>query len=100
MRISTCLVCLFAMASICGCGGVASQPVTALKPPELKAILIKLSENGNLEDVKDGISTQIEKIEETDATKAKVLATDFDALRKATNPTQMKDLAKKMADKL
>lgn len=97
---TTVLVGLLALVISCGCGGPASQSVTHGKPPELKAILTQVAESGNLEDVKETISTQIEKIEETDAAKANELATDFETLRKAATPTQVKEHAKKMAAKL
>ena len=94
------LVGLLVLVISGGCGGPASQAVRPAKPPELKAILTQVAESGNLEDVKETISTQIEKIEETDAAKAKELAADFDALRKAATPAHVKELAKKMAAKL
>ncbi len=100
MRNTRWVVGVLVMVIIGGCGGSASHSVTPVKPPELKSILIQLSESGNLEDVKDVISTQIEKIEVSDSAKAKELSIAFEALRKASSPTEVKDLAKKMADKL
>lgn len=100
MRTITAPVGWLALVIACGCGGTASQSVTPTKSPELKAILNQVAESGNLEDVKETISTQIEKIEETDAAKAKELATDFEVLRKAVTPAQVKEHAKKMATKL
>lgn len=100
MRTKTGLVGLLSLAIACGCGGPSSQSVRPTKPPELKAILNQVAESGNLEEAKETISTQIEKIEESDAVKARELTTDFEALRKAATPAQVKEQAKKMAAKL
>lgn len=94
-----CLIVLLWACSI-GCGGPARESVTPTKPPELKTLLLKIAESGELEEVKESIAVQIEKIEETDAEKAKQLTTDFDEVRKAKGPAQIKAAAKKMADKL
>lgn len=100
MRKRTCVVGLFVLALSVGCGGGASQSVTPAKTPELKTILERVADSGELEEVKESISTQIEKLEETDAAKANELTADFEALRKATTPAQLKEQAKKMAAKL
>lgn len=91
---------LIALAFFGGCSRRDSQSVTPIKPPTLKTVLDEVSASGNLEDVKETISTQLEKLEESDAVKAQELITDFEVLRKATTPAQVKEQAKKMAAKL
>ena len=100
MRIGIYIVWLIVVALLVGCGRRASQSVTPVKPPNLQAILTQVAETGSLDEVKEAISTQIEKIEETDAVKAKELAAEFEALRTATTPAQLKQQARKMAAKL
>lgn len=99
MRMRMCVAGLMVLTLLLGCGG-ASQSVTPAKPPDLKGILERLAESGELDDVKESLSTQLEKLEETDPAKAKNLSADFEALRKAKTPAQLKEQAKKMAAKL
>lgn len=82
-----------------GCGG-RSQSVSPAKTPELKTLLERIAESGEIEEVKESISTHLEKLEETDSAKAKELTADFEVLRKSTTPAQAKDHARKMAAKL
>lgn len=100
MRTGFFLVCVLTLAFSFGCGGRPSESVTPIKAPELKTILTKVAETGEFEDVKEAISVHIEKLEETDAAKAKELSEDFEKLRKSKNPAQVKEEAKKMAAKL
>ena len=100
MRTGIWIVGVMLLAISFGCSGRSSQSVTSAKTPDLKTILNQVAESGNLDEVKEAISTQIEKIEETDAAKAKELAADLEILRKATTPAQVKQEAKKMAAKL
>lgn len=100
MRLAALFLGVILLCWCSGCGGTSRQSVT---PPEnrgLKDLLLQLSESGDLESLKEVISTQIEDLEATDAAKSKELADEYTALLKAKSPDALKAQAKKMADKL
>lgn len=99
MRAGSACAGLLVLLTFVGCDG-SSQSVTPAKRPDLKAVLTQIAESGSLEDMQEVLSTHLEKLEETNAEKAKELTADYEALRKATSPAKVTEHAKKMADKL
>jgi len=102
MRYGIKLAILASLASsvgfVVGCGG-APAPVAAIDPSvkdkaELKSRLDGIAETGNAGSALAGMRQEIEKVGD------KSLAADMDQLEKAQNPDAVKQIAKRMSDKL
>ena len=99
------LVASFALGcslTLSGCGGssVTQERVTPPEPPTVKKMLLDVAETGALGSGSFVILGELEKLKATDAAKAGELIKDLDQLEKTSDPSQIKTLAKKMADKL
>ncbi len=88
------------MTVFVGCGGSQRVAVIPQPPPDLATLLKQVAETGQIDELKDAISTRIEQLESTNEAKAKELATDYENLRKLKAPWAIKDQARKMAAKL
>lgn len=82
-----------------GCGGGAPAPAPVVDPAlkdkaELKSRLDGIAQTGNAGSALAGMRQEIEKIGD------KSLTADLDQLEKAQNPEIVKQIAKRMSDKL
>lgn len=88
-----------------GCGGGSNVPppqsvTPPAAPPAAKQMLLNVAESGELGSGEMSIREDLTKLKATDAAKADSLLQDLDQLKAATDPEQIKSMAKAMADKL
>ncbi len=90
------LVCALAL---CGCDSGNSSATTP-DVETVKQLLLDVSERGEIGSASMIIRDELEKLKATDEAKANELIKDLEQLENTPDPTQVKTMAKKMADKL
>lgn len=93
--------------SFVGCdsgGGAPSPPVEQTNQPtsntELKQRLNEIAQSGQAGSALAGVRESIEQMKASDPQKAEALLKDLDKLESTGDPSQVKAIAKRMADQL
>lgn len=92
---------LVVVIGLAGCGGsVESEPVQPASPPPVKPMLEEIAASGEVGSGAETIREALTTLKASEGAKAEELLKDLDELEKLSDPSQIRQKAKAMADKL